>query len=179
MLSGRRSPAAISVIFDPAYRTLCANYHLSDPGRGYSPNLFQQVDRGCIRAFTWGPAQAGSRIATYLIYGGANHALGISFFGSPSSSGGWNRLPDIRAVAVAIIICVAAFLLLRVSVKFFHFRGVRQVLCPETGSIAIVRINAVRAAVSSAVSDPHLRVSDCSLWPERQGCREDYVCMIS
>jgi hypothetical protein len=85
----------------------------------------------------------------------------------------------ISAVAVAIIICVAAFFLLRIFAKFVHFRGPRQVLCPETGSIAIIRINALRAAVSSAVADPDLCVSDWSLWPERQGCREDCVCMIS
>lgn len=85
----------------------------------------------------------------------------------------------IFAFAVAIIIFVAAFFLLRMFVKFVHFRCPRQVLCPETGSIAIVRINALRAAVGSAVADPDLCVSDCSLWPERQGCREDCVCMIS
>ena len=82
------------------------------------------------------------------------------------------------AVAIAIIICAAAFFLLRMFVKFVQFRGPRQVLCPETGSIAIIRINSLYAAVSSAVADPDLRVSDCSLWPERQGCREDCVVCI-
>jgi hypothetical protein len=85
----------------------------------------------------------------------------------------------IFAVAIAIIICVAAFFLFRMLVKFVQFRRVRQVLCPETGSIAIIRINALRAAVSGAVTDPDLHVTDCSLWPQRHGCRQDCVCMIS
>jgi hypothetical protein len=82
------------------------------------------------------------------------------------------------AVAIAIILCIATFFLLRMSVKFIQFRGRRQVLCPETGSVAIIRINALYAAVSSAVADPELYVSDCSLWPERQGCRQECVLCI-
>ena len=85
----------------------------------------------------------------------------------------------LSAVAIAMIVCVTAFFLLRMFLKFVHFRGPRQVLCPETGSIAIIRINALRAAVSGAITDPDLCVSACSLWPERQGCREDCVWMIS
>lgn len=85
----------------------------------------------------------------------------------------------ISAVAIAIIICVAAFFLIRMFVKFVQFRCPRQVLCPETGDIGVIRIKAFHAAVTSAVSDPDLRVSDCSFWPEHQGCREDCVYMIS
>src|SRR5579872_2583097 len=85
----------------------------------------------------------------------------------------------IFAVAIAIIIGLAAFFLLRMLVKFLQFRGPRQVLCPETRSIAVIRIKAFYAAIGSVVADPDLRVSDCSLWPEYQGCREDCVYMIS
>jgi hypothetical protein len=85
----------------------------------------------------------------------------------------------LSAVAIAIIICVAAFFLVRMFVKYVHFRRLREVLCPETGATAIIRINALRAAVSSAVTDPALAVTDCSLWPQRHGCGQDCVCMIS
>jgi hypothetical protein len=83
------------------------------------------------------------------------------------------------AVMIAIILCSAIFFVVRMFVKFRQFRGPSQVLCPETGSIAIIRINALRAAVSGAVANPDLYVSECSLWPERQGCGQDCVCMIS
>jgi hypothetical protein len=78
-------------------------------------------------------------------------------------------------VAIAIILCITTFFLVRMFVNFFHFRGRHQVLCPATGSTATVRINALYAAVSGAVADPTLYVSDCSLWPERRGCRQECV----
>jgi hypothetical protein len=81
----------------------------------------------------------------------------------------------IFAVAIAIVLCSATFSLVRMLVRFFQFRGRHQVLCSETGSVEIIRIHAVRAAVCSAVTDPKLKVSDCSRWPERQRCRQECV----
>lgn len=77
----------------------------------------------------------------------------------------------IFAGAIAIILCITTFFLVRMFVNFVHFRGRHQVLCPATGSTATVRINALYAAVSGAMADPELYVSDCSLWPERRDCR--------
>ena len=78
----------------------------------------------------------------------------------------------IFAIAIAMMLCFATYLLVRMLVKFVQFRGRRQVLCPEIGSAAIIRIDALHAAVSSAVGDPELQVIDCSRWPEFQGCRQ-------
>jgi hypothetical protein len=74
------------------------------------------------------------------------------------------------AVAIALALCFAAYFLVRMLVKFVQFRGRRAVLCPEVGSVAIIRIDALHAAISSAVSDPELQVNECSRWPERRGC---------
>ena len=76
------------------------------------------------------------------------------------------------AVAIALALCFTAYFLVRMLVKFGRFRGRRAVLCPETGSTAIIRIDALHAAISSAVADPKLQVSECSRWPEFQGCRQ-------
>ena len=81
----------------------------------------------------------------------------------------------IFAVAIAIVLCIATFFLVRMLVKFVQFRGRHQVLCPETGSVAIIRIHAVRAAICSTVADPKLKVSGCSRWPARQRCRQECV----
>ena len=81
----------------------------------------------------------------------------------------------IFAIAIATILCIATFFLARIFVKFVQFRGRRQVLCPEAGGVAIIRVDALHAAVSSAVADPELQVSDCSRWPEFQGCRQECV----
>src|ERR1700682_3843372 len=78
----------------------------------------------------------------------------------------------IFAVAIAIALCIATYFLVRMLVKFVRFRGRREVLCPEIGSVAIIRIDALHAAISSAVADPELQVIECSRWPEFQGCRQ-------
>ena len=78
----------------------------------------------------------------------------------------------IFAVAIVLILCMATFFLVRMFVKFVQVCGDHQVLCPETGRIAIIRIDAVHAAGTSLVDDPELQVSDCTRWPERQDCRQ-------
>jgi hypothetical protein len=79
----------------------------------------------------------------------------------------------IFAVGTAAILCIGTFFLARMSVKFVQFHGRREVLCPETHGVAIIRIDALHAAFSSAVADPELKVIGCSLWPQRQGCLQE------
>ena len=55
---------------------------------------------------------------------------------------------------------------------FRRHRGRRILQCPETGSKAKVGIDAYRAALTSVVEKPRLRVKNCSLWPERKECAQ-------
>jgi len=50
------------------------------------------------------------------------------------------------------------------------YRAARLLRCPETGGDAEVRVDAARAAWTSVVSRPRLRVKTCSLWPVRGDC---------
>ena len=77
--------------------------------------------------------------------------------------------------ALVLIGTVYSFFLARIFDKYVQFRGKRQVLCPETGGFATIRIDALHAAVSSPVDDPELHVTDCSRWPERQECGQECV----
>jgi hypothetical protein len=79
----------------------------------------------------------------------------------------------ILTVAVAVVVGILIILLGRMGVEFFRFRGTRRLLCPATGKTTVVRIDAIHAAVSGLLADPKLRVSDCSLWPERRACHQD------
>jgi hypothetical protein len=81
----------------------------------------------------------------------------------------------IFAIAAVTAVCIVTLFLVRMFIKFVQYCGCRQVLCPETGGVAKIRIDALHAAVSSAVADPELQVSDCSRWPARQGCRQECV----
>jgi hypothetical protein len=49
-----------------------------------------------------------------------------------------------------------------VGIEFFRFEGKRRILRPETGKAALIRIDALHAAVSSLLADPDFRVSGCS-----------------
>ncbi|MBI2371269.1 MAG: hypothetical protein HYV08_13740 [Deltaproteobacteria bacterium] len=51
-----------------------------------------------------------------------------------------------------------------------RYRGSRALQCPETGGLAAVSVDAVQAGVTSAFGKPRLRVSRCSLWPNRWDC---------
>ena len=56
-----------------------------------------------------------------------------------------------------------------------HYRGNRTVTCPQTHGPAAVRIDALHAAVTAVFDREKLRLSSCSLWPERMGC--DQACI--
>ena len=56
-----------------------------------------------------------------------------------------------------------------------HYRGVRQVTCPQTHGPALVRFDALHAAVTGVFDREQLRLASCSLWPERMHC--DQACI--
>jgi hypothetical protein len=56
---------------------------------------------------------------------------------------------------------------------YFQFRGKRLVTCPETHKAEAVDIAVGEAAVGAFLSEPTLRLVECSRWPERQDCGQD------
>ena len=80
---------------------------------------------------------------------------------------------------IAVFVAVAALLLVFVPIEriYRRFRGTRIVTCPETKKPAAVEVDALRAAVSS-FNDIQLRLSECSRWPEREGCGEECLKQI-
>lgn len=74
-----------------------------------------------------------------------------------------------------------AVALLRVGVAvraYFKLKGKMLVTCPETKEPAAVNVDATRAAEQSFLGEPHLRLSECSRWPERQGCGQECLSQI-
>jgi hypothetical protein len=61
---------------------------------------------------------------------------------------------------------------------YFDYRGKRLVTCPETHKPAAVDVAAGEAAVGAFVSEPTLRLKECSRWPEREGCGQDCLQQI-
>ena len=56
---------------------------------------------------------------------------------------------------------------------YFQLRGKRLVTCPETHKAEAVDIAVGEAAVGAFLSEPTLRLAECSRWPERQDCGQD------
>ncbi|MEE9154501.1 MAG: hypothetical protein V3U42_10465 [candidate division NC10 bacterium] len=76
-------------------------------------------------------------------------------------------------VIIAILTVAALFVLIPiVTHTFLRFRSAKHLRCPETAAAAEVGVDASRAAFSAAFGQPRLRVTHCSLWPERQDCAQ-------
>jgi len=73
-------------------------------------------------------------------------------------------------VAAIFTLAVVVVLLPVVTYTFQRYQKKMRVRCPGTGGRAWVRINASRAALSSALGKPRLRIKNCSLWPKRKDC---------
>jgi hypothetical protein len=61
---------------------------------------------------------------------------------------------------------------------YFGFRGKRLITCPETHQPAAVDVAAGEAAVGAFLSEPTLRLKQCSRWPERQNCGQECLQQI-
>ena len=59
---------------------------------------------------------------------------------------------------------------------FRRYRGKRVVTCPETRNPCTVEVDARRAAITTVISNPELRMKSCSRWPERENCGQE--CML-
>jgi len=77
-------------------------------------------------------------------------------------------------VVLAVLAAALLYVLMPlVEDTFRRFRSPRQLNCPETGEKVEVRVDAPRAALTSALGRPSLRVRSCSLWPEKEQCNQD------
>ncbi len=61
---------------------------------------------------------------------------------------------------------------------YFAYRGKRLITCPETHKAAAVDVAAAEAAVGGFLSEPTLRLKECSRWPERQDCGQECLQQI-
>ena len=53
--------------------------------------------------------------------------------------------------------------------------GAHEVTCPEANHFATIELDARHAVAMHALGEHESRVKSCTLWPERQGCRQGCV----
>ena len=61
---------------------------------------------------------------------------------------------------------------------YFEYRGKSLITCPETHKPEAVDVAAGEVAVGAFLSEPTLRLKECSRWPERQDCGQECLSQI-
>lgn len=83
----------------------------------------------------------------------------------------WILIASILVALLLIVGGIAAF-------AYFRYRGARFVKCPENRKTEVVTVDAGEAAFSAALGHPHLRLVECTRWPERKDCGQDCLQQI-
>ena len=83
------------------------------------------------------------------------------------------------AIAVlALAVGLAVFRAIPGVRAYFQFRGKRLITCPESHTPEAVDVAAVEAAAGAFLSEPTLRLKECSRWPERRDCGQECLKQI-
>jgi hypothetical protein len=78
----------------------------------------------------------------------------------------------VYVIAIALV-AVSLFLVVRFFVRAYRYRDSRLITCPGTGERAMVEVDAVHAALTSAFGAPDIRVRDCWRWPINENCGQE------
>ena len=83
-------------------------------------------------------------------------------------------------VLIVLVLAVGLFVFRAIpGVRaYFGYRGKRIITCPETHAPAAVDVAAGEAAVGAFLTEPTLRLRECSRWPERQNCGQECLQQI-
>lgn len=77
--------------------------------------------------------------------------------------------PLITVVAIAALAFLYVFFPMFLH-TFQRYQKKMIVRCPGTGRGAWIGIDAPRAALSSILGRPRLKIKSCSFWPKRKNC---------
>ncbi len=68
------------------------------------------------------------------------------------------------------------FMIAPVAINTYRrYRKRKTIICPDTGQIVELDLNAVHAGLMSALGKHCVRVKWCSLWPRKKGCAQECV----
>ena len=84
----------------------------------------------------------------------------------------------ISMVVLALAVGLFVFRAIPGVRAFLDYRGKRIVTCPETHKPVAVNVDAKEAALGAFLSEPTLRLNQCSRWPERQDCGQECLKQI-
>src|SRR6266498_3808876 len=80
-------------------------------------------------------------------------------------------------VAVIALMATGLFFGIRYFVRaYIRYRDSRLIICPGNSEAAIVEVDAVHAALTSAFGPPDIRLQNCWRWPIHEACGQE--CLI-
>ena len=89
---------------------------------------------------------------------------------------------SVTALIVTVVVVLAVGLFIFRAIPgiraYFQYRGKHLITCPESHTCEAVDVNAKEAAVGAFLTEPTLRLKECSRWPERQDCGQDCLQQI-
>jgi hypothetical protein len=78
---------------------------------------------------------------------------------------------------VATLVAIGLFFGIRYFVRaYIRYRDSRMIICPENRQAAIVEVDAMHAALTSAFGQPDIRLQNCERWPLYEACGQE--CLI-
>ena len=81
--------------------------------------------------------------------------------------------PNVTTLLGAVLIVGVCVLLVRALRSYLRYRNEMVVTCPETQRDVGVVVDVKRAAITGSV-----RLTDCTRWPEKQGCGQECLAQI-
>lgn len=86
-------------------------------------------------------------------------------------------------ILVTLVVLALAVVLFAVRAvpglrAYFGYRGKRLITCPESCTPEAVEVASAEAGVGAFLSEPTVRLKECSRWPERQDCGQECLRQI-
>lgn len=84
----------------------------------------------------------------------------------------------VRILVGAVLLIGLGLFLVRTLRSYLRYRNKMVVTCPETQRPVGVDVDARHAAITGSVGRESLRLTNCTRWPERQGCGQECLSQI-
>jgi hypothetical protein len=85
---------------------------------------------------------------------------------------------ELYLIIILLALAGLYFLVPRVAGSYLKFRGKRVITCPETRRPAAVDMDVKRVVLTAVLGEPHLRLKDCSRWPEKKDCGQECLLQV-
>jgi hypothetical protein len=86
-------------------------------------------------------------------------------------------MSTLSVIAVAVAVAAIALVAVPMIRLYLRYRGTRVVTCPENQEAVAVEVDASQAAFSN-LENLHLRLKECTRWPERENCGQECLSQI-